>query len=207
MHFSTVLLVLSTFTFSTALPVIRSTSTDGLTVRAENSQPTTAILSEYLTEYTAKIKATFSGRATSNKATSAKVQSAVSGFANDANTVSAALNQLPSMTNPIQIAALAKSAFNAESDEDSQRSVLFAAAGKAGASANTKIVQNTPAVLKGLKAMMQAPSALSVKYNVASIQAVRNPNILPSITALSNKALVAMGLPATAKAFPPTGSK
>ncbi|KAB8298332.1 hypothetical protein EYC80_002059 [Monilinia laxa] len=228
MRFSSVLLVLSTLTFSTALPVFRSRSTDGLFVREGNStlalfgnstssavpasstssgtaKPTTATDLADLNEHPAKTKAFFGGGG--KKVTSAQVQSAVSGFANDANTVSAALNKLPSMTDPFQISALAGQAFSAESDEDSQRSVLFAAAGTAGAAANSKIVQNTPTVLNGLKAMMNAPSFLTVKSNVATIQAARNPNILPSITQLSNAALGAMGLPATAQKFPATGTK
>lgn len=193
MRFSSILLVLSTLTFSTALPVFQSRSTAGLFVREGNStsalfgnstssavsassassgtaKPTTTTNLADLNEDPAKTKAVFGG---GQRVTSAQVQSAVSGFANDANTVSAALNKLPSMTDPFQISALAGQAFNAESNEDSQRAVLFAAAGNAGASANSKIVQNTPTVLNGLKAMMTAPSVFSVKANVASIQAAR----------------------------------
>ncbi|CAD6448449.1 797b3e93-7cf2-4514-84c7-ea348a3393fd-CDS [Sclerotinia trifoliorum] len=191
MKFSSVLFVLSTLTFSTALPVTRRGFISGLAVREGNStlalfsnstssstssissssaKPTTEINLESLKEDAAAKKATSGSK---SKVTAAQVKSAVSGFANDANTVSAALNKLPSMTDRSDIASLAGKAFNAESDEDSQRSVLFAAAGSAGSSANSKIVKNTPAVLKGLKAIMVNPSIISVKYNVATIEAAR----------------------------------
>ncbi|THV54535.1 hypothetical protein BGAL_0025g00560 [Botrytis galanthina] len=223
MKFSYVLVALSALTFSTALPVIRPGSINGLVVRAGNStsslsgnstastasstssdsaKPTTAINLEDINENVASSKATFA----SKKVTAAQVKSAVSGFASDANTVSAALNKLPSMTDKSDISALAGKAFAAESDEDSQRSVLFAAAGSAGSSANSKIVKNTPAVLKGLKAMVINPSTASVKSNVATIESARNPNILPSITQLSNAALGAMSLSQTAQKFPATGT-
>ncbi|KAF7869869.1 hypothetical protein EAF04_004653 [Stromatinia cepivora] len=223
MKFFSVLLVLYSLTFSTALPVIRRGSFNGLVVREGNStlalfgnstspsgsstssgraKPTTAINFEDLNEDATTRQATSGSK---SRVTAAQVKSAVSGFANDANTVSAALNKLPSMTDRSDIASLAGKAFNAESDEDSQRSVLFAAAGSAGSSANSKIVKNTPAVLRGLKAMMINPTALSVKYNVATIEAARNPNILPSITQLSNAALSAMSLSPTAQNFPATG--
>ncbi|KAA8571235.1 hypothetical protein EYC84_000568 [Monilinia fructicola] len=203
MRFSSILLVLSTLTFSTALPVFQSRSTAGLFVREGNS--TSALF----------------GNSTSS---AVSASSASSGTAKPTTTTNLAdLNEDPAktkavfgavkgspqhnMTDPFQISALAGQAFNAESNEDSQRAVLFAAAGNAGASANSKIVQNTPTVLNGLKAMMTAPSVFSVKANVASIQAARNPNILPSITQLSNAALGAMGLPPTAQKFPATGTR
>jgi hypothetical protein len=100
----------------------------------------------------------------------AAVQQAATNFAKDANTVSASLNQLPDETSAANIKSLATTAFNAESDEDAQRSVLAAAAGSAGSASNTKIVQNTPTVLKGLMAIMQNPTAATVKSNVATIQ-------------------------------------
>jgi hypothetical protein len=102
----------------------------------------------------------------------AAVQQATTNFAKDANTVSASLNQLPDETSANSIKSLATTAFNAESDEDAQRAVLAvaAAAGSAGSSSNTKIVQNTPTVLEGLKAIMQKPTAVTVKSNVATIQ-------------------------------------
>jgi hypothetical protein len=100
----------------------------------------------------------------------AAVQQASTNFAKDANTVSASLNQLPGETSANSIKSLATTAFNAESDEDAQRAVLAAAAGSAGSASNTKIVQNTPTVLKGLKAIMQNPTTANVKSNVATIQ-------------------------------------
>ncbi|TGO37555.1 hypothetical protein BHYA_0094g00180 [Botrytis hyacinthi] len=223
MKFSYVLVALSALTFSNALPVIRPGSINGLVVRGGNStsslsgnstastasstpsgsaKPITAIDLADINENVASSKALSSIR----KVTAAQVKSAVSGFASDANTVSSALNKLPSMTDKSDISALAGKAFAAESDEDSQRSVLFAAAGSAGSSANSKIVKNTPAVLKGLKAMVINPSTASVKSNVATIEKARNPNILPSITQLSNAALSAMSLSQTAQKFPATGT-
>ncbi|PMD40171.1 hypothetical protein L207DRAFT_528554 [Hyaloscypha variabilis F] len=146
----------------------------------------------------------------SKKPSMATVQQATTNFAKDANTVSASLNQLPDETSANSIKSLATTAFNAESDEDAQRAVLAvaaaaAAAGSAGSSSNTKIVQNTPTVLEGLKAIMQKPTAVTVKSNVATIQNSRNPNILPSITQLSNLALKAVGSTMTQQKFPATG--
>ncbi len=106
----------------------------------------------------------------SKKPSMAAVQQATTNFAKDANTVSASLNQLPEETSINSIKSLATTAFNAESDEDAQRAVLATAAGSAGSSSNTKILQNTPIVLKGLKAIMQNPKAATVKSNVATIQ-------------------------------------
>ncbi|CAD6448446.1 5021df08-1055-48ba-8e99-08c9ff303ca4 [Sclerotinia trifoliorum] len=209
MKFSSVLFVLSTLTFSTALPVTRRGFISGLAVREGNS--TLALFSNSTSSSTSSISSSSAKPTTEinleslKEDAAAKKATSVSGFANDANTVSAALNKLPSMTDRSDIASLAGKAFNAESDEDSQRSVLFAAAGSAGSSANSKIVKNTPAVLKGLKAIMVNPSIISVKYNVATIEAARNPNILPSITQLSNAALSAMNLAPTARKFPATG--
>jgi hypothetical protein len=103
----------------------------------------------------------------------AAVQQAAMNFAEDANTVSASLNQLPAETSANTIKSLATTAFNAESDEDAQRAVLAAAAGSAGSASNTKIVENTPTVLKGLKAIMQNPTASAVQRNVVTIQNAR----------------------------------
>lgn len=192
MRISSVLFVLFTLTFSTALPVIRSRAINGLVLREGNStlayygNSTSSELSISSTsssaaKLTATINledinedaATVKSPSSSSKVTAAQVKSAVSGFANDANTVSSALNKLPTVTDKNQIAALAGTAFKAETDEDSQRSVLFSAAGSAGSSANSKIVKNTPTVLKGLKAIMTNPSTSSVKSNVATIQSAR----------------------------------
>lgn len=184
MKFSSILFILSTLTFSSALPVIRSQSINELAVREGNSTSsvsptssgtaklTTAINLDDLNENAATTKAT-SSAASSNKVTAAQVKAAVSGFANDANTVSSALNQLPGLTDKKQIASLAGKAFNAESNEDSQRAVLASAAGSAGSSSNSKIIKNTPAVLSGLKAIMNNPSTSSVTSNVATIEKAR----------------------------------
>ncbi|KUJ19609.1 uncharacterized protein LY89DRAFT_642756 [Mollisia scopiformis] len=144
------------------------------------------------------------GSSSNTKVTSASVKSAVQNFANDANTVSSSLNQLGSTTDTATIKSLATTAFKAESDEDGQRSVLASAAGSAGSASNSKIVKNTPTVLNGLSAIMKKPTVATTKSNLATIQNARNPNILPSITQLSNAALDAMGLPQTAQKFPAT---
>lgn len=121
-----------------------------------------------------KIDATSKSSTSSSKMPSmAAVQQAATNFAKDANTVSASLNQLPGETSTTNIKSLATTAFNAESDEDAQRAVLAAAAGSAGSSSNNKIVQNTPTVLKGLKAIMQNPIIATVKSNIATIQNAR----------------------------------
>jgi hypothetical protein len=119
---------------------------------------------------TAKAASGSSSSSSSKLSSVAAVQQATTHFAKDANTVSASLNQLPDETSAANIKSLTTTAFNAESDKDAQRSVLAAAAGSAGSSSNTKIVQNTPTVLKGLKAIMQKPTAATVKSNVATIQ-------------------------------------
>ncbi|PMD12022.1 hypothetical protein NA56DRAFT_695776 [Hyaloscypha hepaticicola] len=154
---------------------------------------------------TAKAASGSSSSSSSKISSVAAVQQATTNFAKDANTVSASLNQLPDETSAANIKSLATTAFNAESDEDARRSVLAAAAESAGSSSNTKIVQNNPTVLKGLKAIMQKPTAATVKSNVATIQISKNPNILPSITQLSNSALKAVGSTMTQQRFPATG--
>lgn len=57
--------------------------------------------------------------------------------------------------------------------QDAQRAVLAAAAGSAGAKSNSLIVKNTPAVLTGLKAIMQNPTSATTKTNLKTIQAAR----------------------------------
>ncbi|KAH8646566.1 hypothetical protein BGZ60DRAFT_509652 [Tricladium varicosporioides] len=138
------------------------------------------------------------------KPTADAVQTAADNFAKDANTVSASLNQLPSETDATKIKALATTAFKAESDEDAQRAVLFAADPNGGASANAKIVKNTPTVLDGLSNIQKNPTPQNVAKMVDTIAAARNPQILPSITQLSNSAMKAVGLPAAAQKFPAT---
>lgn len=144
------------------------------------------------------------GTGGNTKVTAASVKAAAANFANDANTVSASINTLGDTTDPKTLKSLATTAFNAESDEDAQRAVLAAAAGSAGASSNSKIVQNTPTVLTGLKNIINSPTTATASKNLAVIQKARNPNILPSITQLSNAALSAMGLPQTQQKFPAT---
>jgi hypothetical protein len=80
------------------------------------------------------------------------------------------LSTIPDETSAANIKSLAATAFNAESDEDTQGSVLAPAAGSAESSLNTKILQNTLTVLKGLKAIMQNLTAAAVKGNVVTIR-------------------------------------
>ncbi|PQE17356.1 ppe family protein [Rutstroemia sp. NJR-2017a BVV2] len=219
-----IILFLAILAVTSALPIFQARSGTGLSAR-ENS--TSAAFGNSASQDTTKAVApvdlgklnedatTNTTQGTSNnggskKATTkantpsaAQVKAAVSGFASDAKTVSAALNSLPTMTDKTAIASMAAKAFAAESDEDSQRAVLSAAAGSAGSASNAKIVKNTPVVLNGLKAIQKNPA--SVKTNVNTIETARNAQILPSITQLSNAALDAMGLAQTAQKFPATG--
>ncbi|PVH84272.1 hypothetical protein DL98DRAFT_569237 [Cadophora sp. DSE1049] len=132
------------------------------------------------------------------------VQYAAGAFANDATTVSASLNALGTEQNPEMIRALASVAFTAESDEDQRRNVLNTAGGSAAKNANALIVKNTPAVLDGLQNIMNDPTPATAKTNLQSIETARNPNILPSITELSNAAMMMTGLQPLAVEFPPT---
>lgn len=84
-----------------------------------------------------------------------------------------AVNSLATATDKDTIKSLASTGFDAETDEDSKRSVLAAAAGSAGSSPNSKIVQNTPTVLMGLKNIMNSPSAASATKNLATIEKAR----------------------------------
>lgn len=59
---------------------------------------------------------------------SSKRKDGRSNFATDANTVSSCLNEMATTTDANSIKSLASTAFKTESDEDSQRSVLVAAA-------------------------------------------------------------------------------
>ncbi|KAG4423922.1 hypothetical protein IFR04_002917 [Cadophora malorum] len=132
------------------------------------------------------------------------VQYAAGAFANDATTVSASLNALGTEQDPEMIRALATVAFTAESDEDQRRNVLNTAGGSAAKNANALIVKNTPAVLDGLQNIMNDPTPATAKTNLQSIETARNPNILPSITELSNAAMSMTGLQPLAVEFPPT---
>ncbi|KAM3078429.1 hypothetical protein ACMFMG_006309 [Clarireedia jacksonii] len=149
-----IILFLTILAVTSALPIFHTRSGNGLSARDDS---TSAVFGNSTTN--------------SNTPSPAQVQAAVSGFASDAKIVSAALNSLPTMTDGIAIAFTAAKAFAAESDEDSQRAVLAAAAGSAGSSSNAKIVKNTPVVLNGLKAIRNNP--LSVKTNVNTMQTAR----------------------------------
>ncbi|RKF75981.1 putative ppe family protein [Golovinomyces cichoracearum] len=135
---------------------------------------------------------------------SRSVSQAADNFARDAGIVSNALNTLPAMTDKKQIQSTAQKAFEAETDEDDQRSVLAAAAGFSGLSPDGKIKKFTPTVLKSLKEMARIGTPTSVQKNVPIIEEVRNPNILPSITQLSNAAMSLSGLGKNAKVLKKT---
>ncbi|POS86489.1 hypothetical protein EPUL_006078 [Erysiphe pulchra] len=132
------------------------------------------------------------------------VMQAAANFAQDVGIVSNAINKMTSMTDQDAIKDTAQRAFNAESDEDNQRQILIAAAGSAGETANRKIQQYTPTVLDGLDAITKDPSPDSVQVNTKMMEDARNPNILPSITQLSNAALDNMGLEKAAPNFKKT---
>ncbi|KAL5318317.1 hypothetical protein ACEPPN_013376 [Leptodophora sp. 'Broadleaf-Isolate-01'] len=135
----------------------------------------------------------------------AAVMYAAGAFANDANTVSASLNTLGTETDPEKIRQLATVAFQAESDEDQRRNVLATAAGSAGAKSNALIVKNTPAVLDGLMTIQNDPTPETAASALPAIESARNPNILPSITQLSQAALDNAGVTSmTAVEFPLT---
>jgi hypothetical protein len=155
----------STLDLSVVKTDATSKSSGSITAKASTGQSTSAKGTTSSSGGTAK-----AASGSSKLPSMAAVQQATTNFAKDANTVSASLNQLPEETSATNIKSLATTAFKAESDEDAQRAVLAAAAGSAGSASNTKIVQNTPTVLKGLKAIMQKPTAATVKTNVATIQ-------------------------------------
>ncbi|KAI6246928.1 hypothetical protein HI914_05114 [Erysiphe necator] len=139
------------------------------------------------------------GMLDNNTVTADSVKRAADNFAQDAGIVSNALNVMTTMTDQAAIKATALRAFKAESNEDNQRAVLAAAAGPAGATPNRKIQQYTPTVLDGLDAISKDASPDSVMKNTIMMENARNPNILPSITDLSNAALNAMGLDKSAQ--------
>lgn len=61
-------------------------------------------------------------------------------------------------TDKTMLKQLASQGFTAEQDENQHRAVLNKAAGNDAASANQKIVDNTPTVLNGLQSIMNNPS-------------------------------------------------
>lgn len=170
MKFSAVLFLLSVSSGVLAYPIAQSGSNSLATVGSASTNATSnsdAVLDGVKTDAAAKAS-------TSNtKVTSASVKTAVSNFATDANTVSSSINKMGSSTNQATIKSLATTAFKAESDEDAQRSVLASAAGSAGSKSNSLIVKNTPAVLKGLSAIMKDPSSATTSKNLATIQNAR----------------------------------
>lgn len=101
----------------------------------------------------------------------AAVQKAANNFAGDVSIVSNSLNTLVTTTNTAQRTKLAKAGFDAETDEDNQRSVLFAA-GK-NTAANGLIVKFTPTVLDGLKSIQNNPSQANTEKQVKTMETAR----------------------------------
>ncbi|KAH8799658.1 hypothetical protein F5884DRAFT_113043 [Xylogone sp. PMI_703] len=133
-----------------------------------------------------------------------EVTSAITSFSDDVNAVSAALTALKTETDISTIAVIAAIGFSAESDEDNHRQVLFRFAGDAGNNANQMITTFTPKVLNGFRAIINDPSPETANSQAQQISAIRNPNILPSITELANAALAGVGEAPSAPSFPPT---
>ncbi|KAF8856263.1 hypothetical protein BDZ45DRAFT_566437, partial [Acephala macrosclerotiorum] len=133
-----------------------------------------------------------------------EVANAITGFSDDVNTVSSALISLQTEIESDVIATIATNAFNAESDQDAQRQVLFRFAGDAGNNANQLITTFTPDVLNGLQAIINEPYPGIANDQVQSISTIRNANILPSITELANAALAGVGEGPSAPTFSPT---
>lgn len=103
--------------------------------------------------------------------TAKQVQQAADNFAGDVATVSNSLNKLGTTTDTTQRKALADAGFKAESDEDAQRSVLFAAGNNNAA--NTKIVDNTPTVLDGLSSISKDPSDTNTAKQLQTMETAR----------------------------------
>lgn len=138
-----------------------------------------------------------------NKTPSASaVQQAADNFAGDVSVVSNSLNTLGTTTDQATRKKLANAGFKAESDEDNQRSVLFAAGNNGDA--NTKIVDNTPIVLDGLSSIAKDPSDDNTAKQLQTMEKARNANILPSITSLTNSAFKATGIDSSAQKFQST---
>jgi hypothetical protein len=87
--------------------------------------------------------------------------------------VSSSLNALGTAKGPAEIQKLASAADKAELDEDSRRAVLNAAAGDSAATANQKILDNTPIVLKGLESIVADPSPANAAKELAVIESAR----------------------------------
>ncbi|KAH8659851.1 hypothetical protein BX600DRAFT_51149 [Xylariales sp. PMI_506] len=141
-------------------------------------------------------------RKTSATPTVKAVQQAADNFASDVSTVSHSLNTLGTTTSQTERVTLANAGYKAESNENAQRAVLFAAG--SNTNANTKIVDNTPTVLDGLSSIASNPSDANTEKQLATMEAARNANILPSITSLTQSAFNAVGIDATAEKFAST---
>ncbi|KAJ3308060.1 hypothetical protein HDV04_001840 [Boothiomyces sp. JEL0838] len=115
---------------------------------------------------------------------------AVRNFLGDVQMVSNAINLIGSgeITDPATIATLAQVAFNAEINENEQRQIMVAAAGQAGAEANSNILTFTPTVLNGLQAIASNPNQ-NAQQIALMMGTVRDARILPSISNLATAAL------------------
>ncbi|RKF61054.1 putative ppe family protein [Erysiphe neolycopersici] len=191
MHYFQILSFLACAQVAIANPISLQARAKSASQSSKSSQSTQSTKATQLYDNPGKLNA--------NDPTQDSVRRAADNFAQDAGIVSNAINVMTSMTDQDAIKDTAMRAFKAESDEDKQRAVLAAAAGKAGATPNRKIQQFTPTVLDGLDAIAKDPSPDSVASNTKMMEDARNPNILPSITDLSNAALDAMGLDKSAQ--------
>jgi hypothetical protein len=106
-----------------------------------------------------------------NTPSASAVQQAANNFASDVSTVSNSLNTLGTTTDQATRKKLANTGFKAESDEDNQRSVLFAAGNNKDA--NAKIVQNTPTVLDGLSSIAKDPSDANTAKQLQTMETAR----------------------------------
>lgn len=111
------------------------------------------------------------GGSKSGTPSASSVQTAADNFASDVSIVSNSLNTLGTTTDEAERKKLANAGFKAESDEDNQRSVLFAA-GQNDA-ANQKIVDNTPTVLDGLSSIAKDPSDSNTAQQLQTMETAR----------------------------------
>jgi hypothetical protein len=117
-----------------------------------------------------KDKGSTSSTSTTNPSAK-QVQTAADNFASDVAIVSNSLNTLGTTTDQTQRKSLANAGFKAETNEDAQRSVLFAAGNNQDA--NTKIVDNTPIVLDGLSSIAKDPSDANTAKQLQTMETAR----------------------------------
>lgn len=107
----------------------------------------------------------------SSTPSASSVQTAADNFSSDVSIVSNSLNTLGTTTDQATRTKLANTGFKAETDEDNQRSVLFAAG--QNSAANTKIVDNTPAVLNGFSSIAKNPSDANTAKQLQTMETAR----------------------------------